>query len=1144
MNYRYPSIFLSILLLFSFPVQAQEDQLAYGQLTTADGLTNNHISDILFDEKGFFWIGTNDGLLRYDGTSFEVFKVENEEGGFRSNRVIDLHKAGNTDLLICTEGGGVSRYNTKTERFTWLNDRLGMLNESDRYNCTFVDAKGRIWIGAYSGVYLIEHLDQKNKAIFFSDNNANTPIKDIRFILEDAEGRLWFATPQEIYTYQEDTKTFEKYTTLKDKMGQLMGNITHFSANKEKSVLWVGLDNGLAEIQISSGEIRHFGQKGSVFKTTGGRTIWTVYEDTRGSLWVGHQEGASLLRKGSKEFEPVKSIDNPIYTIIEGVGERLWLGSVSKGIYFTDPFISRFELYTQTDKGKGALANNVVLSFMEDEDRQVWVGTDGGGIHVIDQNGVLHHKKGSQFLEDKVILSFLYAGNNKAWVGTYANGLNFIDLKKGLLKQYKKQEEKGLPSNDIRVIYPDVDGTLWLGLNNGGLSHFDPKKETFENFQEEVGRWDVLPSNSVSGVLRDQEGLLWVSTYYGLALMTDENKGVFKRYFPGDDLDIPRIGNMLSCMFIDSHNNFWVGSYGGGLLLFDHKKGEFVKQYGEKDGLPNNTVYGILEDASGKLWISTNQGISMLDLSTESFTSYKVKDGLQSNEFRYGAYMKSSSGKMYFGGVKGFNSFYPERVYFNTYIPPVALTHLTVGKDEVQVGDEYGILDTSLLYTDAITLKSDQSSFSIEFAALSYINTEKNQYLYKLEGFDKDWVRTTIPRAKYTNIPFGEYTFRVKASNHDNTWNEKGASLEVVILPAYWETLWFKLLLLLIGIMAMIMLLRWRLNRVKERGVILEQRVKERSDLLLEQAKELDQKNKVLDQQSALLLEQSKDLLKQNEELEVKRDELAKHNIALEEANQKLGHQNELIVSGLNYAQTIQETILPKPSFLKKFFKDTFLFYRPKHIVSGDFYWSLEMEDKLCFAMADCTGHGVPGALMSVLQANSLNRFVGEWKLSSPSIILQHLHENTMKVLRQPESGNTDGMDICLCFFEKTEEGYHLCYSGGKMNFFHYEKATGILHRRTTGRKAIGGKKSDKVFEDQELSLKNGDRLFFYTDGYIDQVGEKSGKKLGTPMLLTVLQANVDKPLGLLDKTLPLIFEQYKGEEEQRDDVTVVGLEI
>ena len=424
----------------------------------------------------------------------------------------------------------------------------------------------------------------------------------------------------------------------------------------------------------------------------------------------------------------------------------------------------------------------------------------------------------------------------------------------------------------------------------------------------------------------DKDGTLWVGTESGVDKIIEQNRFKVFKNIADDPNSIPQ--GIVRTIFEDSEGILWIGTKGS-LNRFDRSSESFVR-YSESDGLPNDVIMGILEDSQKNLWISTNRGLSKFNKISGEIRNYDVRDGLQSNEFLVGSYLKAYDGEMFFGGINGFNAFYPEKMKVNPHIPNIVITGFRIFNDEIQ-------LDSAISEKRVIHLTWRDYSFSFDFVALDYIFPEKNQYAYMMEGFENKWnVVGTRRFASYTNLPPGTYTFKVKGSNNDEVWNEKGVDLKVIIHPAFWQTQWFKVLVVGLIAFAVYWVYRQKVKRIKAQKEELERLVKIRTA----------------------------EVVQQKEELEKQRDHIAE--------------QKQEITDSIIYAKRIQRATLPTAVEIEGHVNDHFIFLKPKDIVSGDFYWVTNQDGYFIIVAADCTGHGVPGAFMSMLGVSFLSKIVNE----------------------------------------------------------------------------------------------------------------------------------------------------------------------
>jgi serine phosphatase RsbU (regulator of sigma subunit) len=561
--------------------------------------------------------------------------------------------------------------------------------------------------------------------------------------------------------------------------------------------------------------------------------------------------------------------------------------------------------------------------------------------------------------------------------------------------------------------------------------------------------------------------------------------------------------------------------------VLDRQTGRF-RYYTETDGLPNNYIYGILPDRKGRLWLSTNRGLCQFDPQTGATTNYQASDGLQSNEFNVYSFHQSPQGEMFFGGINGFNSFWPDSLRASDFQPPVVLTDFKLFNRPVAIGGRSPLAQHIGLASEVV-LSYQEDVFSFDFAALDYSKPGKIKYQYRMEGFDQSWIETDATRrsATYTNLPPGEYVFRVRATNADGAWSQNQAQVKVVVLPPYWQMWWFRSLVLAALLGLAYSFFRWRVSRIEAQKARLEHQVALRTA----------------------------EVVKQKDELQAKQTEINAQKQTLEQSYAQLSEKNRHILDSIRYAQTIQSAILPPAEELAQCFTDHFVIFRPKDIVSGDFYWLASMPANgdipatTWLAVVDCTGHGVPGAFMSMMGNSILGEVVERERVSDPAHILTLLNERVRAALKQASGGslNNDGMDVCLCGFTTLPDGQvQLAYSGARRPLFVWQAAAGQLAHLRADRKSIGGgtDPADQAeFTTQHLELQPGDVVYLSTDGFADQ-NNAQRRKLGRSRLLTTLAHHGHLPLAQQAEILANLLDDHAQGSPSRDDITLVGVRV
>ena len=846
---RLITAFLCLCLLFSgpTPTSAQGGTIRFDRISIEDGLSQSTVYAILQDRQGFMWFGTQDGLNKFDGYRFTVYKHDPDDPATISDnfiRALDEDRAGR--LWIGTNGG-LNRFDPRTETFT-------------RFQHDPADPDS------------------------LSDNI-------VRVIYEDRTGAMWLGTEGGLNKFDPASERFTAYRHDPDVATSLSHNNVWALLEDSTGVMWVGTEGGgLNKFDRAGDRFTAYRHDLDDPHSLGHDDISSIFEDSTGGLWIGTAGGGlnkfdrtdeSFIRYPHDPETPTSLSDDNVRYIYEDGAKRLWVGTRTGGLNRFDPQKQSFTRYQNDPANQHSLSTNQIVSIFEDRGGVLWIGTNGGGLSKFNRarEAFVHYTNTvnePSRLSDQMIWSIYEDQAGSLWIGT-SNGLNQFDPAQGTSRQYRHNpaDRASLSSNFIPVVLQSRDGTIWVGADEGGLNKFEPATETFTAYRPDpadptslsdddvwsmiedrhgrlwIGTWggglnkfdpvsetftrythdpnepQSISDNVVRTIFEDQAGHLWVGTNGGGLNKFDPVSEIFTPYL--HDPDDPRSlsDNVVRSVYEDSRGLLWVGTDGGGLNKFDRET-ETFSAYREQDGLPNDTVYGIEEDAEGYLWLSTNKGLAKFDPVAETFKTYSASNGLQSNEFNQGAHFRGADGKLYFGGINGFNAFRPDQIRANPYRPPVVLTGFQIFDQEVDLNQPLAeIQEIELSYLDSV--------FSFEFAALDYTAPAENRYAYKLEGFDQDWIEAGTRRfATYTNLDGGDYVFRVKGSNSDGVWNETGAAVNIRITPPPWQTWWAYLLYMVAGAAVV-------LGYVRYRTVAQEKE-------LAQQRRELEQERRVTDQ--------------------------------------------------------------------------------------------------------------------------------------------------------------------------------------------------------------------------------------------------------------------------------------------------------
>ncbi|MHA4842753.1 hybrid sensor histidine kinase/response regulator [Flavitalea antarctica] len=832
--------------------------MKFKNLSTTQGLSINNATCILQDRNGFIWIGTRDGLNKYDGYKFTVYRSQPQDSSsISANFVWSMKEDREGNIWVGTVSGGLNKYISKTNKFIrYRHDPTNARSIShNTIQSILEDREGNIWAGTANGLDL---LDKKNNRFVHYQHNSrdSTSIakNDIYKIFEDSKGRLWIGTRGGgLDVFDKKTNTFKHHRfDPKDKESISENSILNIFEDRDFNI-WVGTDSkGLNLYDAAKNKFKRFIHDPLNRSSLANNTVRCINEDANGLIWLGTENGGiSLYDKKNNTFynyvqddsDPSGISSNSIWDIYFDKKGNTWLATFHSGVEFLDKEPAKFARYHKEPNNKNSLGHNSVNAFLEDADGNIWIGTDGGGITMFNRRKNIfknfrNHADPSSLASD-VVLTLKQARNKEILVGTFRGGLNGLDPATGRFKRYPVDSitKKGTSADMIGDLVEDRYGNWWIGTWQGGLNYYDRSKDVFRHFKHDAADPTGISAPSVNSLYLDSKENLWIGTMGGGLNLYDKRNDHFIVYRHNEPDPRSLSNDIVNTILEDTKGRIWVGT-NNGLNLLDPLTGRFTR-YFEKDGLPNNVIQGILEDGKGKLWISTNNGLSCFDPGSLTFRNYEHNDGLQGPVFNHGAYFKSSGGEMFFGGSGGFNVFHPDSIRTNRYVPPVFITDFQVFNKSIKVGEENGLLKVNINDTRDLTLSYKESVFSFEFAALSYTLQDKNQYAYKLEGFDKEWNMVGKQRkATYTNLDPGDYVFRVKASNNDGLWNNHGVSLNIRITPPFWLTWWFRILLLSLLIGASVAFYSHRVRSIKNHRKKLQQQVALQTEQLVHFAAE------------------------------------------------------------------------------------------------------------------------------------------------------------------------------------------------------------------------------------------------------------------------------------------------------------------
>ena len=844
-------LYISAIIFLTLPLRVTAQQVHFRHLTINDGLSQNAVLSIMQDGHGYMWFGTKDGLNRYDGYNFRIFQNDpRDTTTISSNFITASFVDRNGVIWIGTLNGELNIFNEGPGTFS----RLGLKNSS-QVNSITEDSSGSLWIGTgQNGIFRVMHNADYSYFSFkqyAADKNPGSLSSNlISAVFVDRTGTLWIGNSEGMNKFDRRNNSFIFYEIQTKNPAappfHADNAVTAISQIKDDQLI-LGTPSGIAEFSISSGKFNFYPHHYEIYRFGWGR-ITDIQIDNSGMLWLATPGELMLFNPDTKSYryfvndpvDPSTISYNSVSSIECDRSGIMWIGTPGAGINIYDPKANRFSLLQRKKGAPSRVTGFSIASVCEDDNGDVWVGSD-----------VLYKwkRKTGEFTSFETSSNrpddF---GNTRPWdinkdnngimwfAGT--QGLFSYDVNKEKSRQYSYHPERidGLPQKDVYGLFVDKNGSIWTVTESYFSRLADIDKGIFENY-----RFNMAASNN--NVLRpciyqDKEGIFWIGSDLGL-FSFDAKQKMFNKY-----VNDPADPNSLNNNYVKSicpdpahpDRYLWIGTSGGGLNKFDKASGKF-SFLTKKNGLPNNVIYAILSDSKGNLWMSTNHGLSVFNPSSNKFRNFDVLDGLQSNEFNTGAYYKSSSGEMFFGGINGLSYFHPEDIKDNKFIPAVVITSCEVLNESDNANDQ-----SELIYSaerpQEISLPFNKNNLRFEFASLDYSAPQKNRYLYKLENFNENWIIAgTKHSASFTNLPPGHYTFRVKGSNNDGLWNDEGASLQLVILPPWWRTWWSYSIYGILFISGLYIIRRYELNRIQLKNQLKVQRVESDSLRHLDQVK-------------------------------------------------------------------------------------------------------------------------------------------------------------------------------------------------------------------------------------------------------------------------------------------------------------------
>ncbi|OFY69122.1 MAG: hypothetical protein A3G23_06125 [Bacteroidetes bacterium RIFCSPLOWO2_12_FULL_37_12] len=1112
--------------------------------------------------------------------NFQNFNVQH---GLAQSQIYSLCQDKEGNLWFGTFGGGVCKYNG-TE-FTTYTTKEG-LGDNDVY-CLYTDSKGHIWIGTYDGLskYIpskplsnAEGINSYVKPRFINYSRLQgMKCRRITSICEDHKGNIWAGgygglskiAPLQIkesekssYDVEKKNILFKHYSVKDGLSDSIITGIKEDQFGK----LYIGTYYGVNTLSYlprkttgpdSSSSILYF-DKISMKDGLMNELIYEMAQDNLGQIWFLNSEGVTKLDPSASRSlghyvftnykwdkpEFFKNEKNFPRSFLQDSHGDFWFVTDGAGLLHIIPDEDEHKLITlEQITEQNGLPTNFLWSIIQDYEGNLWIGTDGGGVARF-RGKMFETYNTSHGLKDNTVFSILQDMSGRMWFGAYTKGVSIFDPSlPGNINQKFTYLDKtnGLPDDQIVDMITDKQGYIWIATYKG-VARYNPdpyvskenkikvylKEDSIPYYNQTsclmqdsrraiwvgtmykgimilgrnlnnpsdytrtyLSKQNGLADNFINDILEDNEGNVWIATRKGLNLIAFKDAGLLRPpvYTLNKSSGLP--DDEIMTLLQDKNGDIWITTQNGVARMSPEQPGLFNKVerkfkfqiYNITNGLNSDLVYFSQSDEEGNVWFGTNKGVVQYIMERDHFKTYGKEDGFTAIETNHKASCKDRDGNLWFGTIQGVVKYNPGEAKVNPQEPITQIQRLRIYYKDVTLPENH-------------TFEYNQNYFTFDILGLSLTVPEKVKYQWKLDGFDKDWLPVTNEtRVTYSNISPGTYTYQVRAANNDGLWNKKPVSFSFKILPPFWMTWWFftssgvTLILLIYGF------IKWREKRLRKEKAALESKVTERT-------------------------------------------------FELSKINLQLGDTNRKITKSINYAKRLQKAMLPQQEYIQRYLPQSFVLFKPRDIVSGDFYWMDVRDGKVLMAAADCTGHGVPGALMSIVGFNLLNQAVSDSNNIQPSLILGNLNNGMKRIFRESydESNRRDGMDISLCVFDMKKNSVEFSGAHHPLYVVRNKNLTISPGSRLPIGKTIEGFSGE--FTNHSLTLQKGDCLYMFSDGYMDQFGGPEDRKFMRTRFQEMVISFQDKEMHEQRDILDIRFEEWKGKRKQLDDILVIGVRV
>ena len=978
---------LIILTLLAIPyLNGQDEYVRFKRITINDGLSLSSVYNIYQDSKGFMWFGTEDGLNKYDGQSITVYGATTEKHDILANKWIELVYEDKSGMIWLGSRGGLTMYNPRKGAFTIIeHDQESSTSLSnDTVTAIVADLKNDVWVGTYGGLNRVNRFTGEAERIIPDEEELEGLTSRISGFALDRSGMLWIGTHRGLFSQDRKSGLFFNETT-----DGIIGPRTRMSCmSPGTDALWLGTELGLVKMDLSD-SAQHL----VIHTGTGGAepSIKGLLVDRMEQVWVQTSGGLYCYRNDTEGMVKVLETGgathslalNPVEPLVEDRDGYIWHGSFGDGAFRIDPVTFAYKHHTHNPADPNSLSQNSVNCIYEDRSGTLWFGTFGAGISILDPlANQFTLFKNDPFNTNSLASSFIWTicetSDSILWCGSNANGVSCYDQQRGTFAHFDHNpfDPSSLSNSSVRKIYQDSRDRIWVGTDGGGLNLFQPADRSFRHFKHDPDNPHSISNNSVRAIYEDPRGRLWVGTRKGLNLF-DPDSNKFQRFLLDPNSPVHVSHHFIySAIYMDKDGFLWAGAFGGGLCrmnpeedtctwfahdpedpttisdnivfsIYEDEMGRFwigtnsglnmfypatgsFRRFGVGEGLANEVIYGILPDNENRIWLSTNRGIIRFDLETFEVKNFDQNDGLQSNEFNGGSFHRGHDGRLYFGGVYGFNVIDPSRIEPIQNVTEVTLTELEVLGEKVLIagvdleeqfeedpgtiieyeGDYYS--SENVTYMEEIVLDYKHRFFSIEFSALNTPQPGKLRYSYIMENLETEWNNAgTRNYVSYANMKAGEYTLKVVAENTDGYRSDPPLRLSIIITPPFWQSWWFILLEILVAsaivIMIYIYLVKSRTNRLL---TYQNQQISQANEALRESEKNLMELNATKDKFFSIISHDLKNpfssLLSISELMVESFDDADKddHRAGFKKINQSVKHLLDLLENLLTWSRS------------------------------------------------------------------------------------------------------------------------------------------------------------------------------------------------------------------------------------------------